>query len=53
MNGLFSLAGVLGGTVLACAADQMPSHRETFERAGGILLLAGLGVLGGALRHFC
>jgi hypothetical protein len=48
-----SLISVLAGTAFAYASDRLPLRREALEYAGGILLVSGLGVLGGALRFFC
>jgi hypothetical protein len=48
-----SLISVVIGVAFACAAERVPAHRVALERAGGVLLLAGLAVFGGALRHFC
>jgi hypothetical protein len=53
MAAAVSLFGVLAGTAFAYASERMPLQRESLEYAGGILLIAGLSVLGGALRFFC
>jgi hypothetical protein len=53
MAGAISLISVLAGTAFAYASDRLPSQRETLEYTGGILLVSGLSVLGGALRFFC
>lgn len=53
MAGAISLISVFAGTVVAYASERLPSQRETLEYAGGILLVSGLSVLGGALRFFC
>ena len=53
MAAAISLISILAGTAFAQAADRMPSRRVMLERAGGICLVSGLSVLGGALRFFC
>ena len=53
MAAAVSLISVLAGTAFAYASDRLPARRETLEYAGGILLVTGLSVLGGALRFFC
>jgi len=53
MAAAISLIGMFAGTAFAYAADRMPQDRVMLERAGGICLLTGLSVLGGALRFFC
>ncbi len=53
MTGAISLISVLVGTAFAYASDRVPPQREALEYAGGILLVSGLSVLGGALRFFC
>jgi hypothetical protein len=47
-----SLICILLGAALAYAASRVPAHVELFEKCGGILLVAGLALLGGALSQF-
>ena len=44
-----SVLSVLLGTVLACVADRVPSHVEALESGGGVLLIAGLAMIGSCL----
>jgi len=37
------------GAAIAYMANSYPRHRKTMETVGGILLIAGLALLGGAL----
>lgn len=53
MAAAISVISMLAGTAFAYAGDRMPTDRAMLERAGGFCLLAGLSVLGGALRFFC
>jgi hypothetical protein len=53
MAAALSLISMFAGTAFAYAADRMPKDRAMLERAGGICLITGLSVLGGALRFFC
>jgi len=47
--GTASLVMILVGSTLAVAATKAPSHAILLERCGGILLVLGLALLGGAL----
>ncbi len=53
MAAAISLISMLAGTAFAHAADRMPARRVMLERVGGICLVSGLSILGGALRFFC
>ncbi len=53
MAAAISVISVFSGAALAVAADRMPFDRAAIERAGGMFMLTGLALLGGALRHFC
>lgn len=44
-----SLASLLLGTALACAAERVPSQVEILESSGGALLLTGLALIGWGL----
>ena len=52
MLGAASLVMILIGGTLAVAATKVPSHAILLERCGGILLVAGLALLGGALPFY-
>ena len=44
-----SVVSLLLGTVLACAAERVPSHMALLEGSGGALLLAGFALIGACL----
>lgn len=49
MIAVASVMSLLLGTALACAAERLPSHVEIMESSGGVLLLAGLALIGSGL----
>ena len=46
---LTSLSAILGGTGLVFAGRQHPTRAAVFERYGGLLLVAGLALMGVSL----
>lgn len=46
MIAAFSIAGLAGGTAVSCFADRLPVRREHGELLGGLLLVAGLALIG-------
>lgn len=48
---LLSVVIILAGVVLAWASNRYPIHAETLETFAGILLFAGLGLLGALLSR--
>ena len=46
MIGAIGLTSLLLGTMLAYAAERVPDRVELLEGAGGVLLIAGLALLG-------
>ena len=49
ITGLSTISLVLG-TTIACMANGYPKHQAAIETVAGILLLAGLGLMGYALE---
>ena len=49
MTVVFSLAGLLSGTTLATLAERYPAHVAMLERGAGVLMIAGLALLGSSL----
>jgi hypothetical protein len=49
MIGAISLIGILCGAAAAYFADRFPAHAEAIQTGAGVLLIAGLGLLGSAL----
>jgi hypothetical protein len=47
---VLSFGNLCAGGALAWAACRLPPHAAILERCGGALLVAGLGLLGAALR---
>jgi hypothetical protein len=47
--GIVAAVSVLAGGALACAAERVPTHAELLEGSGGLLLLAGLALIGSGL----
>jgi hypothetical protein len=52
MLGAASLISILAGAALATAATRFPAHTAMLERCGGVLLVLGLAILGGALPFY-
>jgi hypothetical protein len=46
---LLSLASLISGGVLACAAHRFPGRCAAIETYGGVLLIGGLALLGASL----
>jgi len=44
-----SLISVIAGAAFAYAADRYPAYVEKFQTAGGVLLVAGLMLIGAAI----
>lgn len=49
MAGVIGAIGFLLGGALACAAERVPARVEVLESGGGILLLAGLALIGASM----
>ncbi|MGC1464442.1 MAG: hypothetical protein WA792_01790 [Pseudolabrys sp.] len=49
MVAVASLVSVVAGAALAYAAERYPAHIEKFQTGGGVLLLAGLMLIGSGL----
>lgn len=49
MLAAFIASCLVGGVTVSCAAPYVPAHVMLFERCGGMLLVAGLALLGAAL----
>jgi len=49
MIALVSLMSVIGGAALAYASERYPAHVEALETGGGVLLIAGLALIGSAI----
>lgn len=49
MIAVASLISVVAGAALAYAADRHPVYVEKFQTAGGVLLVAGLMLIGAAI----
>ena len=49
MTVVFSLASLVSGAALASVAGRHPAHVATLELGAGVLLVAGLALLGAAL----
>ena len=49
MAAAVSLISLLLGSALACAAERVPSRIVLLENAGGVLLIAGLALIGSGL----
>jgi hypothetical protein len=49
---LVSLFSLGSGTALACALDRFPKQSAMMEYCSGIMLIAGLALIGGALPIF-
>jgi hypothetical protein len=49
MAAALSLASIVLGAALAYVAERHPAHVEALETGGGVLLIAGLALLGSAL----
>lgn len=50
MVAFLSLIGICSGGGLACAATYRPNRAAVLERWGGLLLVAGLALLGAGLQ---
>jgi hypothetical protein len=48
---VLALLSVLTGGALAYAADRFPGYMKLLDSAAGLLLLAGLALLGASLAH--
>lgn len=44
-----SLLSVVAGAALACAAERYPAQVDKFQTGGGVLLVAGLMLIGSAI----
>jgi hypothetical protein len=53
MVAAISLASMLSGTALACYAPKAPGRTEQLEWCAGVLLIAGLSLIGSGLRLYC
>ncbi len=49
--GAVSYAMVVAGAAVAHASARMPPRQETLETAAGVLLIAGLAMIGCSLPH--
>lgn len=49
MTALISLASVVSGGVVAACAERYPGHVVVLERGAGVLMIAGLALLGASL----
>lgn len=50
MVAFLSVIGICSGGGLACAATHRPARAAALERWGGLLLMAGLALLGAGLQ---
>jgi hypothetical protein len=53
MVAAISLASMLSGAALAYFAPQVQGRTELLERCAGVLLIAGLSLIGSGLRLYC
>ena len=49
MVAVFSLASALSGAALASIAERHPAYVAILERSAGVLMIAGLALLGSSL----
>ena len=53
MVAAISVVSLMSGAYAAYAAPTMPERTELLEWCGGVLLIAGLALIGGGLRFYC
>jgi hypothetical protein len=51
MFGALSVAGIVAGSALSYGAKWFKPHTDVLETCAGVLLIAGLGLLGAILPH--
>ena len=46
MTAIMSMTGIFGGTYIACIAERYPTNSRHLDTLAGLLLVAGLAIIG-------